>query len=87
MQSKYLNRNYIKTSWDDVINNKNSNDPYSYFIHKLIVLYGKYFPKQNIRPKLASEIEKTAKTFDVYLKKVDILQPEYPLTVLELKEA
>ena len=37
-----------KTSWDDVINNKNSNDAYNYFLHKLIVLYDKYFPKQNI---------------------------------------
>ena len=38
-----------KTSWDDVINNKNPNDAYNYFSHKLIVLYDKYFPKQNIR--------------------------------------
>ena len=38
-----------KTSWDDVINNKNLNDAYNYFSHKLIVLYDKYFPKQNIR--------------------------------------
>ena len=38
-----------KTSWDDVINNKNPNDAYNYFSHKLIVLYDKYFPKQKIR--------------------------------------
>ena len=38
-----------KTSWDDVINNKNPNDAYNYFSHKLIVFYDKYFPKQNIR--------------------------------------
>ena len=38
-----------KTSWDDVINNKNPNDAYNYFLHKLIVLYDKYFPKHNIR--------------------------------------
>ena len=38
-----------KTSWDDVINNKNPSDAYNYFSHKLIVLYDKYFPKQNIR--------------------------------------
>ena len=38
-----------KTSWDDVINNKNPNDAYNYFSHKLIVLYDKHFPKQNIR--------------------------------------
>ena len=38
-----------KTSWDDVINNKNSNDAYNYFLHKLIVLYDKYFPKQLIK--------------------------------------
>ena len=37
-----------KTSWDNVINNKNPNDAYNYFLHKLIVLYDKYFPKQNI---------------------------------------
>ena len=35
-----------KTSWDDAINNKNPNDAYKYFLHKLIVLYDKYFPKQ-----------------------------------------
>ena len=38
-----------KTNWDDVINNTNPNDAYNYFLHKLIVLCGKYFPKQNIR--------------------------------------
>ena len=32
-------------------------------------------------PKLAREIEKPAKTFDVYLKKVDILQPDYPSSI------
>ena len=31
-----------------------------------------------IGPKLDSDIKKPAKTFGVYLKKVDILQPEYP---------
>ena len=38
-----------KTSWDDVINNKDLSDAYNYFLHKLIVLYNKYFPKQSIR--------------------------------------
>ena len=38
-----------KTSWDDVINNKNPNDAYNYFSHKLVILYDKYFPKRNIR--------------------------------------
>ena len=37
-----------KTSWDDVINNKNPCDAYNYFLHKLIVLYDKYFPKQKM---------------------------------------
>ena len=41
----------------------------------------------NIEPKLASEIQKPAKTFDVYLKRVDVLQPEFPLSVNELKDA
>ena len=40
-----------------------------------------------IGPKLASEIETPAKMFEAYLKKVDILQPEYPLSINELKEA
>ena len=40
-----------------------------------------------IGPKLPSEIEKPAKTFDVYLKKVDVLQAEYPLSINELKDA
>ena len=44
-----LKQELYKTSWDDVINNKNLNDAYNYFSHKLIVLYDKYFPKQNIR--------------------------------------
>ena len=43
-----LKQELYKTSWD-VINNKNPNDAYNYFSHKLIVLYDKYFPKQNIR--------------------------------------
>ena len=38
-----------KTSWDNVINKKSQNDTYNYFLHKLIVLYDKYFPKQNTR--------------------------------------
>ena len=37
--------------------------------------------------KLPNEIEKPTKTFDVSLKKVNILQPEYPLSINELKEA
>ena len=37
--------------------------------------------------KLANEIETPTKTIDVSLKKVDILQPEYPLSINELKEA
>ena len=58
-----------KTSWDDVINNKNLNDAYNYFSHKLIVLYDKYFPKQKIRiykkdlqsPWITSGIKKSSK--------------------------
>ena len=38
-------------------------------------------------PKLASEIKTPAKTFEFYLKKVVILQHEYPLSINELKEA
>ena len=38
-----------KTSWDDVIYIKNPNNASNYFLHKSIVLYQKYFPKQNIR--------------------------------------
>ena len=38
-----------KASWDDVINNKNRNEAYNYFLHGLIVLYNQYLPKQNIR--------------------------------------
>ena len=45
-QSNCLNKNYIKPV---VINNKNPNDGYNYISHKLIDLYDKYFPKQNIR--------------------------------------
>ena len=40
-----------------------------------------------IEAKVASKIEATAKTFEVYLKKVDILQPEYPLSINEFKKA
>ena len=47
--------------------------------------FNKFFTE--IGPRLAGEIEKPAKTFDVYLKKVDVLQPEYPLSINELKEA
>ena len=54
---RFINNNAIemlkqelhKTSWDDVINNKNPNDAYNYFLNKLIVFYDKYFSKQNIR--------------------------------------
>ena len=46
---KQFKQELHKTSWDDVINNKNPNDAYNYFLDKLIVLYDKYFPKQNIR--------------------------------------
>ena len=37
--------------------------------------------------KFAIEIETPTKTFEVYLKKVDILQLKYPLSIKELKEA
>ena len=40
-----------------------------------------------IGPKLASEIETPGKTFEVHIKKVNILQPEYSLNKTELKEA
>ena len=46
---KLFKQRLFKTGWNDVINNKNPNDGYFYFSHKLIVLYDKYFPKQNIR--------------------------------------
>ena len=42
---------------------------------------------QNLGQKIASEIETPAKTFEVYLKKIDILQPEYPLSINKLKES
>ena len=38
-----------KTSSDDVINNKSPKEANNWFLYKLIVLYDKYFPKQNIR--------------------------------------
>ena len=38
-----------KTSWDDVINNKSPKEANNWFLYKLIVLYDKYFPKENIR--------------------------------------
>ena len=38
-----------------------------------------------IGPKRYNEIETPAKTFEVYLKKLDVLQPEYPLSINELK--
>ena len=37
--------------------------------------FNKFFTE--IGPKVASGIEKRAKTFDVYLKKAGIFQPEY----------
>ena len=40
-----------------------------------------------IEAKAASTIEAPAKTFEVYLKKVDILQPEYLLSINEFKKA
>ena len=46
---KMFKQKLYKTNWDNVINNTNPNDEYNYFLHKLIVLCGKYFPKQNIR--------------------------------------
>ena len=42
---------------------------------------------QKLGTKLPNEIEKPTKTFDVSLKKVNILQPEYPFSINELKEA
>ena len=41
----------------------------------------------NIGPKLAQKIEAPTETFDSYLKKINKRQPEYPLTMNELKEA
>ena len=38
-----------KTNWDDIVNNKNPIDAYNYILHKLIVSYDMYFPKQTIR--------------------------------------
>ena len=58
-----------KASWDDVINNKNPNDAYNCFSHKLIALYDKYFLKESIRiyekdlqsPWITREIRKSSK--------------------------
>ena len=46
---KLFKQRLFKTGWNDVINNKNPNDGYFYFSHKLIVLHDKYFPKQNVK--------------------------------------
>ena len=36
---------------------------------------------------ISKKIEKPAKTFKVYLQKQNIIQPENPLTIYELKDA
>lgn len=40
----------------------------------------------DIGPKLAKEIETPAESFKFYLRKLDLLQPEYPLKVNKSKE-
>ena len=66
-----------KTSWDDVISNKNPNDAYNYFLQNLILLYDKYFPKRNIRiyqkdlqsPWITRGIKKSSKRLEkLYVK-------------------
>ena len=36
-----IKQELYKTSWDDVIHNKNPNDAYNYFLNKPIALYDK----------------------------------------------
>ena len=42
---------------------------------------------ENFNNFFTETMPKLAKMFDVYLKIVDILQPEYPLSINKLKEA
>ena len=71
-----------KTIRDDVINNKNPNDAYNYFSRKLIVLYDKYFRKQNIRiykkdlqsPWTTRGIKKSSKLMQNILMQVKFLK-------------
>ena len=42
---------------------------------------------ENFNNFFTETVPKLAKMFDVYLKIVDILQPEYPLSINKLKEA
>ena len=46
-----FNQDLYKTSWDDIIKNKNPNEAYNMFLQKIKVLYDQYFPKQYIKIK------------------------------------
>ena len=46
-----FNQDLYKTSWDDIIKNKNPNEAYNMFLQKVKVLYDQYFPKQYIKIK------------------------------------
>ena len=48
---KKFNQDLYKTSWDDIIKNKNPNEAYNMFLQKVKVLYDQYFPKQYIKIK------------------------------------
>ena len=48
---KKFNQDLYKTSWDDIIKNKNPNEAYKMFLQKVKVLYDQYFPKQSIKMK------------------------------------
>ena len=43
--------NQDKTSWYDIIKNKNPNEAYNMFLQKVKVLYDQYFPNQYIKIK------------------------------------
>ena len=92
-------KNNVKTPWDVIKEAIGKTRYNNQKVYPEIVLLGKgnvtnsksiaenfnnFFTEIGL--KLASEIKKAAKTFDIYLKKVNILQPEYPLSINELKK-
>ena len=46
-----FNQDLYKTSWDDIIKNKNPNEAYNMFLQRVKVLYDQYFPKQYMKIK------------------------------------
>ena len=88
-------RNTLKRTWDVIIDSIGKAKSIKKFFPQKVITNNKIVTDTDviakyiteIGPNLSKKIETPAKTFEGYLQKENIIQPENPLTINKLKDA